>query len=160
MISAGTTRGAASATLGRTVCPAATSASPNPACRTTPLPRDELIRQLPSPVATPFPNPVLATTPRTPFAPPVPLPYPGPAGRSKDPSCAMLAGLPFELACAGTPFGSPKPPVCTFCGAAAIVGVAELPVENTLVCTRRRGIAGALCGRLGLLGATSTLGAS
>ncbi len=33
----------------------------------------------------------------------------------------------------GIPFGSPNPPVCTFAGAAAIVGVAELPVENTFV---------------------------
>src|SRR5262245_40811947 len=69
----------------------------------------------------------------------------------------MLAGLLLLLSFAGTPLGSPKPPVCTFCGAAAMVGVAELPVENTLVCTSRRGIAGAVCGRFGLLAAISTL---
>jgi hypothetical protein len=45
----------------------------------------------------------------------------------------MFAGLPLLFGFAGTPLGSPKPPVCTFCGAAAMVGVAELPVENTLV---------------------------
>src|SRR3974377_1815731 len=71
----------------------------------------------------------------------------------------MFAGLPVLLFAAGTPFGSPNPPVCTFCGAAAIVGVAELPVENTLVCTRRRGISGADAGRFGLLAAICTWGA-
>jgi hypothetical protein len=45
----------------------------------------------------------------------------------------MFAGLPLLFGFAGTPLGSPNPPVCTFCGAAAMVGVAELPVENTLV---------------------------
>src|ERR1700675_417086 len=70
----------------------------------------------------------------------------------------MFAGLPVLLARAGTPFGSPNPPVWTFWGAAAIVGVAELPVEKTLVCTSLRGIAGVAAGRFGLLAAISTLG--
>src|SRR5262249_16532233 len=71
----------------------------------------------------------------------------------------MLAGLPLELPCAGTPFGSPNPPVCTFWGAAAMVGVAELPVENTLVCTSRFGITGAAVGRSGFAAAIFTSGA-
>src|SRR5579864_4143341 len=84
-------------------------------------------------MATPLPKPPLAITPRAPLAPPVPLPYPGPAGRSNEPSCAMFTGLP-PVSLAGIPLGSPKPPVCTFSGArVAIVGVAELPVEKTLV---------------------------
>ena len=55
-----------------------------------------------------------------------------------------IDGSRLRCACAGTPLGSPKPPVCTFCGAALMVCGAELPVENTLVCTIRLGIAGAL----------------
>src|SRR6266478_10260680 len=36
-------------------------------------------------VATPFPNPVLATVPRIPLAPPVPFPYPSPPGNAGEP---------------------------------------------------------------------------
>src|SRR6266567_7384495 len=98
-ISAGTIFAVACA-AGRdcTVGGAGTSASPKPAWRT--VPRGE--EGCASPVATPFPKPVLATTPRTPLAPPVPLPYPGPAGKSNEPSWAIFAGLPLLLALAGT----------------------------------------------------------
>src|SRR5579863_1858697 len=115
---------------------AGTSALPNPACRTTPR---GIGRE--SPMATPLPNPELTTTPRAPLAPPVPFPEPGPEGRSNEPSWAMVIGFPW-LALAGTPLGSPKPPVCTFAAASAVVGVAELPVEKTLVFTGARGITG------------------
>src|SRR6266852_4411069 len=113
-----------------------------------------------SAVAVPLPNPELTTTPGTPLAPPVPLPYPGPEGRSKLPRAAMLAGLPWP-ALAGIPFGSPKPPVCTCVGARAVVGVAELPVENTLVFTACLGITGAELRGSGssFLGAMLTVGA-
>ena len=116
----------------RTCCAREVSASPKPPCRI--LPRDaETLPEL-SPVATPSPNPALEMTPFLPFAPPVPLPAPPPDGKSNDPTCAIVTGFPWVSA-AGTPLGSPNPPVCTFCGAAAIVGGAELPVENTLVRT-------------------------
>src|SRR5216683_5403982 len=93
----------------------------------------------------PLPNPLLAMTPRTPLTPPVPLPEPDPVGRSNDPAGAMLTAL-LLLSRAGTPFGSPKPPVCTFFGASAIVGKAELPVEKTWVFTSCFGITGAAGG--------------
>src|SRR6266478_1189101 len=54
----------------------------------------------------------------------------------------MLTGLPWPTL-AGIPLGSPKPPVCTCEAARAIVGVAELPVENTLVFTACLGMTGA-----------------
>src|SRR5260370_9065846 len=63
------------------------------------------------------------------------------------------------LSRAGTPLGSPKPPVCTFDGAAAMVGVAELPVENTFVLTGGLGIMGFTSGRSSFLAASVTLGA-
>src|SRR4029077_18994230 len=90
------------------------AASPKPLFSTVRVLREVLTLPLPSPVAVPLPKPVLATTPRTPF-PPVPLPLPSPVGRSNDPDCAMFTGLVF-VSCAGTPFGSPNPPVCTFFG--------------------------------------------
>src|SRR6476646_2444107 len=72
----------------------------------------------------------------------------------------MFTGLPL-LSRAGTPFGSPNPPVWTFFGAAAIVGRAELPVEKTWVFTNCRGITGAAGGRdTGLLASICTLGAT
>src|SRR5262249_2766533 len=84
---------------------------------------------LPGP-ATPLPKPALATVPRTPLAPPVPLPSPGPLGKSKEPSFAICT--PVLLVClpTGTPFGSPKPPVCTWLTLACSVGLAELPEET------------------------------
>src|ERR1700716_3493236 len=60
----------------------------------------------------------------------------------------MFTALP-SLALAGTPLGSPKPPVCTLCGARAIVGAAELPVENTLVLPSCFGMTGGGCGLFG-----------
>src|SRR5215475_3630 len=42
-----------------------------------------------------------------------------------------LPALPSPL----IPFGSPNPPVWTFCGGRLVVGVAELPVENVPVLT-------------------------
>ena len=133
----------------------AASVSPKPLCLT--VPRVAFTVPLPSPTATPLPNPALATTPRAPREPPVPLPYPGPVGKSKDPCCAMVTGRPL-FSRAGTPFGSPNPPVCTCSGARAMVGVAELPVEKTLVFTNCRGITGAGCRATGLFAATSILG--
>src|ERR1700730_4623536 len=72
----------------------------------------------------------------------------------------MLTGLPWP-ALAGIPFGSPKPPVCTWEGARAVVAVAELPVENTLVFTACLGITGAELSGSGssFLSATFTVGA-
>ena len=60
----------------------------------------------------------------------------------------MLTALAWS-ALAGIPFGSPKPPVCTCEGARAMVGVAELPVENTLVFTACLGMTGAGAGGSG-----------
>src|SRR6516225_1466271 len=92
-----------------------TSASPNPLWRT--VPRDaETLPEL-SPVATPAPNPELATTPRVPWAPSVPLPTPGPPGMSNDHNCEIVTGRKCVLD-AGIPLEPPNPPVCTFCGAA------------------------------------------
>src|ERR1700690_3082777 len=70
----------------------------------------------------------------------------------------MFTGFPL-VGFAGTPFGSPKPPVWVFCGGAAMVGAAELPVENKLVATSRLGIAGAT-GTGIALAASSILGAT
>src|ERR1019366_2144386 len=61
--------------------------------------------------AMPLPNPALATAPRVPLLPAVPLPEPDPSGRSKEPSFAMTEPLPVLLEFGGTPFGSPNPPV-------------------------------------------------
>src|SRR5579862_8053273 len=103
-----------------------------------------------SPVAVPLPKPVLITTPRVPLLPPLPLPYPPPDGRSKDPRAAILTAFP-GVPLAGIPFGSPKPPVWTCEAGRATLGVAELPVEKTLVATIL-GTTGA-----GLLGSGSSL---
>ena len=85
---------------------------------------------------------------------------PGPVGKSNDPAGAMFTGWAL-LSRAGTPLGSPKPPVCTFFGASAMVGTAELPVENTWVFTSCFGITGAMGGSgTGLVAAISTLGAT
>src|SRR5215469_12213125 len=107
-ISAGTTFALASAGRVCTVGGAGTSADWKPAGCTAP--READTRPLLSPIATPLPNPALATTPRTPFAPPVPFPEPGPDGRSKEPKAPILIALPL-VSLAGTPFGSPNPPV-------------------------------------------------
>jgi hypothetical protein len=71
----------------------------------------------------------------------------------------MLTGFPW-FALAGSPLGSPKPPVWTWDGARAMVGAAELPVENTFVATPL-GIAGAGLGGSGssFLAAILTFGA-
>src|SRR6266852_1914865 len=72
----------------------------------------------------PFPQPVLATVPRMPLSPPVPLPYPGPPGNAGEPrrfTYVALLGSPLP----GIPLGSPKPPVCTlFTGATTVAGAA------------------------------------
>jgi len=47
-----------------------------------------------SSVATPEPKSALATVPFTPLAPPEPLPWPGPTGKSKDPICAATSRAP------------------------------------------------------------------
>ena len=47
-------------------------------------------------VATPLPKSALATVPLMPLAPPDPLPCPGPAGISNDPSDAEGAALPVN----------------------------------------------------------------
>src|SRR5271165_690475 len=62
---------------------------------------------------------------------------------------------------AGTPLGSPKPPVCTCCGGRSIVCGAELPVENKLVRTSCFGMTGAVetGKRSGFLSAIFTSGA-
>src|SRR5207245_6320430 len=80
-------------------------------------------------MATPLPNPVLATVPRAPFAPPVPLPYPGPAGRAGEPNEFMFVRL-LAFPVAATPSGSPNPPVWTLSRGRGLVIVAgaELPV--------------------------------
>src|SRR5258708_31131436 len=72
----------------------------------------------------------------------------------------MLPGWPWR-AWAGIPFGWRKPAVCTCEGARAVVGVAELPVENTLILTACLGITGAELRGSGssFLGAMLTVGA-
>src|SRR5258708_38025450 len=72
----------------------------------------------------------------------------------------MLPGWPWP-GWAGIPFGSRKPAVCTWGGARAVVGVAELPVENTLILTACLGITGAELRGSGssFLGAMLTVGA-
>src|SRR6266852_4516481 len=72
----------------------------------------------------PFPQPVLATVPRMPLSPPVPLPYPGPPGNAGEPRRLTLVAL-FGSPLPGIPLGSPKPPVCTlFTGATTVAGAA------------------------------------
>ncbi len=88
--------------------------------------------------------PLLATTPRAPLAPPVPLPEPGPTGISNPPACAMLMAR-VCVVFAGMPLGSPKPPVCTLSGARRMVCGAELPVEK-LLSTTGFGMTGAVEG--------------
>src|SRR5580658_10230938 len=80
------------------------------------------------PTATPLPKPVLAITPLAPFAPPVPLPLPGPVGMSYAPWILIFAAL-FVFPLAGTPLGSPNPPVCTASRGFFKVGIAELPMD-------------------------------
>src|SRR5579862_693725 len=83
----------------------------------------------------PFPKSALATVPLIPFAPPVPLPCPGPAGMSNDPVGAAYNFAPC-LPVPGSPLGSPNPPVCIFWTATFTVGVWELPVGvKSPVCT-------------------------
>src|SRR3982074_1261074 len=98
-------------------------------------------------VATPFPNPVLATVPRTPLLPPVPFPYPSPPGNAGEPSRLMLVVL-FGFPLPGKPFGSPNPPVCTFSIGALTVAGAALPVLKLLTFTSSRGRLGPLIGVL------------
>src|SRR6266853_917070 len=98
-------------------------------------------------VATPFPNPVLATVPRTPLLPPVPFPYPSPPGNAGEPRRLMfvvLLGFPLP----GRPFGSPNPPVCTLLTGAVTVAGAALPVLKLLTFTSSRGRFGPLIGVL------------
>src|SRR6202049_2380391 len=102
---------------------------PNPELCTPALPRP-LLRPSPCPgVATPLPKSALATVPLIPFAPPDPLPCPGPAGISNDPVGAAYNFAPC-LPVPGKPLGSPKPPVCTFATATLTVGFAELPPKS------------------------------
>src|SRR5215813_217121 len=84
--------------------------------------------------ATPLPNPALAIVPRAPCAPPVPLPVPGPAGKSKEPNLAATS-WPFFSDVPFTPFGSPKPPVCTSRAGFCSVAGAELPDAKFSVTT-------------------------
>src|SRR5262249_16570210 len=84
--------------------------------------------------ATPVPKPALAIVPRAPCAPPVPLPVPGPAGRSNAPSRATVIA-PFLSEVPLTPFGSPNPPVCTSCAGFCRVACAELPEAKESVTT-------------------------
>src|SRR5882762_324772 len=80
--------------------------------------------------AVPLPKPVLATVPRIPLAPPVPLPYPGPPGNAGEPRRLTFVAL-FGSPLPGTPLGSPKPPVCTlFTGSTTVAGAA-LPEDIT-----------------------------
>src|SRR6266436_5184060 len=86
--------------------------------------------------AGPSPKPALATVPCTPRAPPVPFPFPGPDGMSNAPTLAtvndrLLSDVPL------TPFGSPKPPVCTSRAGLLMVGAAELPEAKLSVTTSR-----------------------
>src|ERR1700722_6776091 len=112
-----------------------------------------------SPTAVPLPKPVLATTPATPFAPPLPFPCPPPEGKSKDPTPAMFTAFPWSDF-VGSPLGSPKPPVCTWDEAIATVGTAEVPVENVFVLTTLGIGGGELIGRgSDFRGAMLTVGA-
>src|SRR6266850_1242277 len=92
-----------------------------------------------------LPNPVLATVPRIPLSPPVPLPYPGPPGNAGEPrrfTFVVLFGSPLP----GIPLGSPKPPVCTlFTGATTVAGAA-LPEDITPTFTSSFGRLGWLVG--------------
>src|SRR4051812_29582058 len=82
-------------------------ASPNPPVLMAPFPR---LPGPPVPVATPLPNPALATVPETPWLPPVPLPLPAvPPGRSNEPTRATV-NLASDLATPATPLGAPNPP--------------------------------------------------
>src|ERR1039458_2229562 len=104
------------------------SCDPKPELCTPALPRP-LLRPSPCPgLAMPLPKSALATVPLIPFAPPDPLPCPAPIGRSNEPAAGAIS-LPFVLlfALGFSPFGSPKPPVCTFAIGAFTVGVTELP---------------------------------
>src|SRR5262249_29602280 len=103
--------------------------------------------------AVPLPNPVLATTPRAPFAPPVPFPAPGPTGKSNEPRLAMFDGL-SRRPTPRAPLGSPKPPVCTCCAGRFTVAFAAGGSSNTFVLTTALGGgagagAGAGAGRIG-----------
>src|SRR6266571_6794076 len=69
--------------------------------------------------------------PGLPLAPPSPLPKPTPVGNPNEPFAAMLkAPLP---SCAGTPLGSPKPPVWTCAAGFVVVGTSFVGVANVLV---------------------------
>src|SRR6201988_3291408 len=118
-----------------------TLASANPPLCTTPC--------LPTPLggglATPFPNPVLATVPRTPLAPPVPFPYPSPPGNAGDPSRFTFGDL-FGRAFPANPLGSPNPPVCTLLTGTFTVAGAALPVLRLLTFTSSLGRFGPLIG--------------
>src|SRR4029077_7607916 len=95
------------------------------------LPRP-LLRPSPCPgVATPLPKSALATVPLIPFAPPDPLPCPGPPRQSNEPAADPIS-FPFRflLSLGFSPFGSPNPPVCTFEIGAFTVGVTELPLNS------------------------------
>src|ERR1700720_254636 len=94
-------------------------------------------------VAVPFPKPVLATVPRTPFAPPVPFPYPSPPGNAGEPKRLILVVL-FGFPLPGKPLGSPNPPVCTLLTGALTVAGAALPVFRLFTLTSS-------CGRFGPL---------
>src|SRR5205814_9057874 len=101
-----------------------------PDCCSTPL-------LLGPPIATPFPNPALATTPGV--APPTPLPCPDPVGKSNDPAWPILTAPPrFSLA--GTPLGSPNPPVWIAAAGLVVVGLTGRPFGKVLV-ARTLGVA-------------------
>src|SRR5215472_8995867 len=135
MISTGVTLGFSSV---RTFCTGTAAAtSLNPAWTTEPVrPRSPC----PGP-ATPLPKPALAIVPRAPCAPPVPLPVPGPAGRSNEPSRATVIA-PFLSEVPLTPFGSPNPPVWTSCAGFWRVAGAELPEAKDSVTTSFFGFTG------------------
>ena len=109
----------------------ATSCELKPEVCTPALPRP-LLRPSPWPaVATPLPKSALATVPLIPFAPPEPLPCPGPTGMSNEPAAdAISLPLGLPLALGFSPLGSPKPPVCTFSIGAFTVGATELPAKS------------------------------
>src|SRR5262249_11062753 len=75
---------------------------------------------------------------------------PGPAGRSNAPTLAIFAGRPEFLA--GSPLGSPNPPVCTLRGEAFVVTAVSSAFEKVPVFTS--GLGG------GVGDATESLGAS